>query len=140
MLYHGVNKTMLLDPCESQSFYGPLSTSSSKAVAKKFATSDGMVLEICSQYPRLEMCTAFDASTISVYPEEQEWLIGFIYLRVRKVYTRISENICMETKLKYIFFAIHLFVEGFFSMNASLENLIIPFIQIHLFNTQTINM
>ena len=47
-----------------------------------------MVLTISSQYPRLGVCRAFDASLISDYPEEKEWLIGFIYLRVLEVRTR----------------------------------------------------
>ena len=63
-------------------FYGPLSTTSSYHVAKTFATAKGMVLKITSQYPRLDFCRAFDASLISDYPEECEWLIGFVYLRV----------------------------------------------------------
>ena len=45
-----------------------------------------LVLTISSKYPRLGVCRAFDASLISDYFEEQEWLIGFIYTRIRKYF------------------------------------------------------
>eukprot|EP01083_Nonionella_stella_P153690 494159_1 len=68
VLYHGVNAKMILNPAETMAFYGPLSTTSSYHVAKTFATAKGMVLEITSQFPRLQFCSAFDASLISDYP------------------------------------------------------------------------
>eukprot|EP01083_Nonionella_stella_P224260 798458_1 len=90
LLYHGVNAKMILynGRCTQSTFYGPLSTSSSYHVARTFATMKGMVLCVATQYPRLGMCRAFNASLLSDYPEEQEWLIGFIYMRVLQVITR----------------------------------------------------
>ena len=82
-----------------------------------------MVLKITSQYPRLGVCRAFDASLISDYPEEQEYLIGFIYLKVLEVRTRElildwnSRNptnllsIHLTSTTRAIFFAIQLFGE-----------------------------
>ena len=87
-LYLAVNAKMILNPAETMAFYGPLSTTKSYHVAKTFATPKGMVLHITTQYPRLHFCKAFDASVISDYPEEKEFLIGFIYMRVLKVITR----------------------------------------------------
>eukprot|EP01083_Nonionella_stella_P072597 195783_1 len=78
MLYHGVNQKMILNPSATQSFDGPLSTTSSYQVAATFAKSRGMILSITSQFPRLQMCKAFDASIISGYPAEQEWLIAHL--------------------------------------------------------------
>ena len=75
-LYTGINKKMGINQSAAFSFYGPLSTSSDYNVAKGFATDKGMVLKIASRFPRLNYCNAFQASLISDYPEEQEWLIG----------------------------------------------------------------
>ena len=133
ILYLGVNGKMILDPSATHSFYGPLSTTTSYHVAQTFATGKGMVLAIQSQYPRLRECNAFDASSMSDYPEEQEHLIGHIYLRIRKIYIKPpTEFIHMDSKLKLAFFAVHLFREHIFSMNAALEAYLVPFLQIHL--------
>ena len=75
-LYTGINQKMELSSTAAFSFYGPLSTSSNYYVAKGFATEKGMVLKIASRFPRLNYCTAFQASLLSDYPEEEEWLIG----------------------------------------------------------------
>eukprot|EP01083_Nonionella_stella_P251272 867110_1 len=114
VLYHGVNSKMILNPAETMAFSGPLSTTSSYHVAKQFATAKGMVLKITSQYPRLRICRAFDASLISDYPEEQEYLIGSIYMRVLEVRTRpITTNIMdpelwkkapLASKMRVVFF------------------------------------
>ena len=77
-LYTGINQKMDISSTAAFSFYGPLSTSSNYYVAKGFATEKGMVLKIASRFPRLNYCNAFQASLISDYPEEQEWLIGFM--------------------------------------------------------------
>eukprot|EP00488_Nonionellina_sp_1-RS-2012_P003732 TRINITY_DN8087_c0_g1_i1.p1 TRINITY_DN8087_c0_g1~~TRINITY_DN8087_c0_g1_i1.p1 ORF type:complete len:104 (+),score=33.17 TRINITY_DN8087_c0_g1_i1:217-528(+) len=89
-LYHGVNAKMVLNNGSRvlNNFYGPLSTSAAYHVARTFATAKGMVLQITTQYPQLGICRAFDAHLISDYPEEKEWLIGFVYLRILKVITR----------------------------------------------------
>ena len=79
-LYTGIDRKMGLSSTATFSFYGPLSTSSSYEVAKGFATDKGMVLKIASRFPRLNYCNAFQASLISDYPEEQEWLVGFMCL------------------------------------------------------------
>ena len=77
-LYTGINRKMNISSTSAFSFYGPLSTSSNYYVAKGFATDKGMVLKIASRFPRLNYCNAFRASLLSDYPEEQEWLIGFM--------------------------------------------------------------
>merc|ERR1719334_1170512 len=86
-LYTGINKKMSISSTAAFSFYGPLSTTSEYLVAKGFATEKGMVLRIASRFPRLDYCHAFQASLISDYPEEQEWLIGHLYIRVLEVIT-----------------------------------------------------
>eukprot|EP01083_Nonionella_stella_P070625 189073_1 len=139
VLYHGVNAKMILNPAETMAFYGPLSTTSSYHVAKTFATAKGMVLKITSQYPRLDFCRAFDASLISDYPEEQEYLIGFLYMRVLEVRTRpITTNIMdpelwkkapLASKMRVVFFAIHLFGEQMFSMSGHLEYYLVEFLK-----------
>ena len=115
ILYTGVNAKMILNPSATQSFFGPLSTTSSYHVAHRFASDKGMVLALTSQYPHLKKCNAFDCSVVSDYPEEQEFLIGHIYMRIRKVYTRAFEKIPFDSKLRVSFFVVHLFREMFFS-------------------------
>ena len=112
VLYHGSNQRMLISVCSSDpsslpfvireyanpfgltqprntfAFFGPFSTSSSYHVARTFATAKGMVLSMTSHFPRLGLCNAFDAKLLSDYPEEQEWLIGFCYVRILKIDTR----------------------------------------------------
>merc|ERR1712176_1047186 len=90
VLFHGVNGKMIFNNAKTRKlgFYGPISSSSSYHVARTFATAKGVVLKITTQYPRLGVCRAFDASLISDYPEEKEWLIGFLYLRIITVLTR----------------------------------------------------
>eukprot|EP01084_Bolivina_argentea_P026282 48850_1 len=133
ILYHGINGKMILNPSSTLSFYGPLSTTSSYYVAQTFATDKGMILSISSQYPKLKICNAFNASTISDYPEEQEWIIGHIYLRIRKIYIKsIPQYIYMDTNIRLSFFVIHLFRQQMFSFDNNLQYHIIPFIQIHL--------
>ena len=126
VLYHGVNAKMILNPTETMTFFGPLSTTSSYHVAKTFATDKGMILKITTHYPRLGVCKAFNAALISDYPEEQEWLIGFIYLRVLEVRT-VALNIDNWIKIplasivRSIFFSINLFREQMFAMSKHLE-------------------
>ena len=79
-LFTGINQKMGISSTAAFSFYGPLSTTTSYQVAKGFATEKGMVLKISSRFPRLNYCNAFQASLLSDYPEEQEWLIGHMCL------------------------------------------------------------
>ena len=140
-LYHGVNAKMVIKPSRSFAFSGPLSTTSSCPVAHTFATEKGMVLTFASHFPRLGYCNAFDASLISDFPQEQEWLIGFMYVRLLKVRTRnISVDACNdENACKYkmfcnkcpwpsymrdVFFAIHLFGQQMYSMSDHLEMIV----------------
>merc|ERR1712173_14975 len=88
ILYHGIDTKMMLNPTQTFSFYGPLSTTSSEHVAKTFATQKGMILKITSQFPRLGKCNAFDASQLSDFPEEDEWLVGFMYMRILQISTK----------------------------------------------------
>eukprot|EP01083_Nonionella_stella_P091885 256969_1 len=141
-LYHGVNAKMLIKPTISQAFNGPLSTSSSYHVARTFSTAKGMVLQITSHYPRADFCNAFDCGLISDYPEEQEWLIGFMYARVLKVTTRrLGPNVADLNQIwkfvppssiaREIFFAVHLFREQIFSMSEHLERILNQFLKVN---------
>eukprot|EP01083_Nonionella_stella_P091881 256959_1 len=143
-LYHGVNAKMLIKPTISQAFNGPLSTSSSYHVARTFSTAKGMVLQITSHYPRADFCNAFDCGLISDYPEEQEWLIGFMYARVLKVTTRrLVPNVADLNEIwtlvppssiaREIFFAVHLFREQIFSMSEHLERILNQFLKVNRF-------
>ena len=71
------------------------------------------------------------------HPEEQEYLVGHFYLRVRAV--RIKQPppwIAMDSLLRLAFFAIHLFQRQMFSMDCHLVHFIAAFIEIHLFNVR----
>ena len=143
VLYHGVNAKMLIRSSQTFAFNGPLSTSSSYHVARTFATAKGMVLKVTSHFPRLNFCNAFDASLISDYPEEQEWLVGFMYLRLLEVRTRklidedihsfeeLLQNIPLSSWVKEEFFAIHLFGEQIYSMSDHLERIIAQFLKVN---------
>ena len=93
---HGV--CIFLQPTQSFAFFGPFSTSSSYHVARTFATAKGMVIKMTSHFPRRGLCNAFDAKLLSDYPEEQEWLIGFCYVRILKFETR---QICDCSAVSY---------------------------------------
>eukprot|EP01084_Bolivina_argentea_P018120 33784_1 len=139
ILYHGVNTKMIIRPTETFGFYGPLSTTSSPHVARTFATAKGMILKITSQYPRLDYCRAFDASVISDYPEEQEYLIAFIYMRVLEIKTRpivndihnrdMWDKAPLASKIRVVFFSIHLFRQQMFSMSEHLEYYLVEFLK-----------
>eukprot|EP01083_Nonionella_stella_P091883 256964_1 len=141
-LYHGVNAKMLIRPSISQAFNGPLSTSSSYHVARTFSTAKGMVLQITSHYPRADFCNAFDCGLISDYPEEQEWLIGFMYARVLEVTTRrlgsnvsdfhqVWKEVPASSIARQSFFAVHLFREQIFSMSEHLERILNQFLKVN---------
>eukprot|EP01084_Bolivina_argentea_P217111 368698_1 len=116
--YYGVNEKMLINKkLTGLCFCGPLIAYQSYHVAITFAKGKGMVLQITSQYPRLQICKAFDASLVSDYPEEREWIISFSYLQIAKVTTRSLNNswysydfdFLRASKARSIFFAVHLF-------------------------------
>ena len=87
--YHGVNPRMIIERHNILSrLWGPLSATTSYHVASTFATDKGMIIEMNSQYPRLNLCYAFDASQLSDYPEESERLVGFMYVRVRQIFAK----------------------------------------------------
>eukprot|EP01084_Bolivina_argentea_P170871 296060_1 len=128
ILYHGVNTKLILNPSITTAFYGPLSTTESFYVAKTFATDKGFVLTLSSQYPRLGVCKAFNASLVSDYPEEQEWIIGFVYFRIRQIHSgNIFEwqRLPPASNLRFVFFALHLFKQQIFSMSDDLEEILI---------------
>ena len=84
-----------------------------------------------SKYPQLPLCYAFDASQLSDYPEESEKLVGFMYVRVRKIFTKspilLPEDSIFKKKnvstVKLYFFAMRLFMEGIYSMDRFLEKM-----------------
>merc|ERR1712087_246426 len=85
-----------------------------------------------SQYPRLGVCRAFDASMISDYPEEQEWLIGFIYTRIRMVHTKekfVFYKLPVASNLRFKFFVLHLFRQQMFAMSPDLEEILTEFLK-----------
>jgi len=142
ILYHGINKKMMLNPTQTFSFYGPLSTTSSEHVAKSFATPKGMVLKITSQFPRLGKCNAFDASQLSDYPEEQEWLVGFMYMRILQISTKklINEfksfenllgKVPLSSWMRQEFTAIHLFQQQMYSMSENLELMLAQYLRVN---------
>eukprot|EP01084_Bolivina_argentea_P010557 19673_1 len=142
VFYHGVNKTMLIKTSETFAFSGPLSTSVSEEVARAFATTKGMVLKITSNFPHSHHCNAFDVSLISDYPEEQEWLVGFMYVRVLEITINIhidnialSENIFQQITLsswiRHAFFAIHLFRSQIFSMGEYSARILSEFLKVN---------
>ncbi|MEM7362040.1 MAG: hypothetical protein AAF335_03445, partial [Bacteroidota bacterium] len=145
-LYHGINAKMILNNWQQLAFHGPLSTSTSYHVARTFSTAKGMVLTIQSQFPRMNFCRAFDASLISDYPEEQEQLVSFTYLRIMKVRTRnlISDDnnaggpdldkpksVPLSSYTRCIFFAIQLFISQNFSMSLLEESFLLPFLALN---------
>merc|ERR1712228_117043 len=85
---------------------------------------------------------AFNASVLSDYPEEQEYLIGDIYLRLMHVstWTMMTSsdnfdnlaNIPLASFTRAVFFVIHIFREQIFSMSENLENFLAMFIELHL--------
>ena len=139
-LYFGVSRKMILAPSPTHQFFGPLSTSLSYYVARNFASETGMILRISSQYPRLGMCNAFNASLMSEYPEEQEYLVGHCYLRVREIHIKQPpEYIHIDSKLRLAFFAVHLFQRQMFSVDAHLVQYLAAFVKIHLFDVENIS-
>eukprot|EP01083_Nonionella_stella_P114533 338747_1 len=137
VLYHGVNSKMLIRATQTLAFSGPLSTTSSYHVARTFATVRGMVLTITSHFPRLNFCKAFDASTISDFPEEQEWLVGFMYCRVLKVQSRKYmsledlRRLPPASVIREEFFALHLFKEQMFSMGEHLQRILVQYLKVN---------
>eukprot|EP01084_Bolivina_argentea_P026866 49953_1 len=141
VLYHGINAKMIIHRPASPTFYGPLSTTPSYHVAKAFATTKGMVLTLTSLFPRIGLCNAFNASLISDYPEEQEYLIGQIYVRLLRVETSpiidhitdVDPFLCVKTplasKIREAFCSIHLFYDQTFSMSDNLEFYLIHFLK-----------
>jgi hypothetical protein len=123
VLYHGINNQMIINS-SSVSFSGPLSASTDYHVARTFATSKGMVLKICSMFPRLNYCYAMDVSMISDYPEEQEWIIGSIYMRILRV---ITVNKITTSYAQTQLFVIHLFKVDIFTMSPMLESILLSF-------------
>ena len=90
-----------------------------------------MTLKLSSKYPRLDHCGAFDVSPLSDYPEEQEYLVGFMYTRVEEIitdelfgngatYLEIIQKTPIGSLMREEFLAIHLFKEQMFSMTGSL--------------------
>jgi len=140
-VYFGVNQRMILDPTPTLSYFGPVSTSKSYHVATTFAKAKGMVLEVSSMYPRLGMCKGFNASLMSDYPEEQEYLLGHIYMRILKVGIQLKEEdyFNVATKVRLAFFAIHLFQRQIFSMDHHLEHLLDAFLCLQVFNCASNN-
>ena len=129
-LYVGINAKMFISASQ-YAFYGPLSTTTAYHVAKSFATAKGMVLRITSQFPRLNYCIAFDASSLSDYPEEEEWLVGHKYARLLEVNTRsltdnpsfkfdMDQKVPLASSLREEFFVFALFKEQIFSMSPHL--------------------
>jgi len=139
-LYFGMNRKMILDPSPTLSCYGPISTTPSYYVARNFASEQGMILEISSMYPRLGMCHAFNASLMSEYPEEQEYLIGHIYMRINRISIKEpGQYLPVNSKLRLAFFAIHLFQRQIFSMGEYLEHILDAFLCLQVFNCASNN-
>jgi len=131
-LYHGVNSKMILDIHATLACFGPLSTSISFYVSKTFATEKGMVLSLKSNYPTSGLDRVFNASILSDFPDEQEWLIGFMYARIVKVSTDFfvkTEILPIVSQYRALFFVLHLFSQQIFSLSEDLEELMIALIE-----------
>mmetsp|Transcript_62797 Transcript_62797/g.99717 ORF Transcript_62797/g.99717 Transcript_62797/m.99717 type:complete len:807 (-) Transcript_62797:88-2508(-) len=85
VFYHGINQIMKLNMHPTHRCMGPLSATEDAEIARGFATKHGFILKMCSKYPRLGTDYFFDASPISAYPDEKEYLIGFVYTRILHV-------------------------------------------------------
>ena len=132
VLFHGVNAKMIIKPSQTFAFSGPLSTTSSYHVARTFATAKGMVLKLTSHFPRLNYCNAFNVSLINDHPEKQEWIVGFIYLRLLEVTTTNIkarlDKIPYSLWKREQFFAMSLFNEQIFSMSKHLERILAQYL------------
>merc|ERR1719242_779399 len=154
-LYHGVDTKLIIAANRTCSFFGPISTTSSEHIAKTFATAKGMVLQITSQFPRLGHCNAFNATTLSDYPEEQEYLVGHCYVRLLNVYTRplyvrtdpprhsslnlehspesmrdLITKVPLASWLREEFLVIHLFREQIFAMHPHLAQILAQYLRV----------
>ena len=146
-LFVGVNAKMILDNfgrTQQRAFYGPLSTTTSFHVARTFATAKGMVLQLATQFPSKKLLRAFNAASLSDYPEEHEYLIGSIYPRVVTVLTRplkkswtsfaqidADSDSASASKARAIFFAVHLFRHCVFAMSLHSEYWLCAFLFVH---------
>lgn len=90
---------------------------------------------------------AFDASPVSDYPEEQEYLVASAYVRVMGIETRpmhktwdsfqgmeddyiTIQHMSSAPRVRSIFYAVHLFLEQIFSMSTHLEFWVTGFLHI----------
>merc|ERR1719242_1126052 len=112
-----------------------------------------------SNFPRLNHCyglsTAFDATTLSDYPEEQEYLVGHCYVRLLNVYTRplyvrtdpprhsslnlehspesmrdLITKVPLASWLREEFLVIHLFREQIFAMHPHLAQILAQYLRV----------
>ena len=89
-----------------------------------------MVLEFSSKYPLTDYCYQFNASVISDYPEENERIIGFMYCRIRMIYSEMfnlkhDNNLLSNSNMNWYYFSIQLFIKGIYSMSAQIEPFLI---------------
>eukprot|EP01083_Nonionella_stella_P045728 122665_1 len=91
VFYHGINKIMKLDIHPTKRCHGPFSATPDVEIARGFATKDGVILKMMSKFPRLDTDYFFNASEISAYPDEKEYLIGCMYTRILCVQLGCSE-------------------------------------------------
>jgi len=86
-------------------------------------------------HPRLGMCNAFDASLMSEYPEEKEFLVAHIYMRINQIHIKETpEYIHIDSKLRLAFFTIHLFQRQIFSMDPNLVQYLNAFLFLQVSN------
>ena len=93
-------------PCFAILLNGPCSTSKQKEISIRFATRDGIIMQLTNNNGSAQFTRFFDCSWISCYPEEDERL--FIASRQRM---KIDTIIVIETANNYeVFFnALYLF-------------------------------
>merc|ERR1719150_508936 len=100
-----------------------------------------MILELSSMFPRRRLCHAFNASLMSEYPEEQEYLVGHIYLRINQIHIKPpNKYIHIDSKLRLAFFTIHLFQRQIYSMDSHLVQYLVTFIEFQLFNIRQMKL
>ncbi len=79
-----------------------------------------------------------------IFHREQEWLVGFMYVRLLKISTRqltddisdwkdLMKKVPVSSWMRQLFLAVHLFDEQIFSMSEDLERTLAQFLKVNRF-------
>merc|ERR1711920_184018 len=64
-------------------------------------------------------------------PEEEEWLIGFMLLRLLEIRTNVVSDSYVSTWMREEFLAIHLFQKQIFSIDGNMKYLVAQWLRVH---------